>query len=88
MESTEVAREREDAADMLLAALPRIRFVRLRVCVKSGAELLALERRSDISLLRFDGAGAGWHEGAGAVDIVLMGEALRFLSDRGSVSFW
>lgn len=58
--------------------------MRLRACVVSGAVPLALESRFEISLLRFEGGGgAGWQEGAGAVETVRVGE-LRLRSVRGS----
>ena len=91
VESTDVARERPDPVDMLLATRPRILVLpRLRpsdasFCVGFAAAVLVLARRLEIALIISScGLDRGWSDGAGAVDTVLVGE-LMLLSDRGAV---
>jgi hypothetical protein len=83
-----VAREKGvEAAETLLAALPRIR-PRLRASGTSGRAGVTdfvLRRKSEMALLMssFGLGGFGWCDGAGAVDTVLDGE-FGLISERGS----
>lgn len=87
VESTEVSRERFEPVEMLLGMRPII-LPRLRgsgtLCDEA---VFAFARRVEIALVRPSSClGAGWFDGAGAVDTVLVGE-LPAISVRGLVLY-